>query len=178
MASSAMQRVQMNQMIALQARHFAKKGRTGRARKNAGETTDAEEPVEAETQTEQEPVQAETQTEQVPEPVQAAPVTPPTPSEASSGDDWSVGDITRTQSVPNNRPPSQEDTIEGRYAYVLFVSASESNVLFDVYEDTQYIRALYQESEDFRYFTQNGGVGAYEMRQFNEGLQEAASFQP
>jgi hypothetical protein len=66
---------------------------------------------------------------------------------------WSVGDITVTQSVPDNRPPSQEDTIEGRYAYVLFVSASEQEALYTVYEDFQYLAALYTNSEDFRLFT-------------------------
>jgi F-type H+-transporting ATPase subunit O len=55
--------------------------------------------------------------------------------------------------VPDNRPPSQEDTIEGRYAYVLFVSASEQNALYDIYEDFQYLSELYDHSEDFRLFT-------------------------
>lgn len=38
---------------------------------------------------------------------------------------FTVGDIKVTNSVPDNKPPTQEDTIEGRYATVLFVAASE-----------------------------------------------------
>ena len=37
---------------------------------------------------------------------------------------FSVGDIKQIQSTPDHKPPSQEDTIEGRYASVLFTTAS------------------------------------------------------
>jgi len=37
--------------------------------------------------------------------------------------------------------------------------------------------ALYQESEDFKYFTKNAGVGMKEVRQFNECLLSTATFQ-
>ena len=53
----------------------------------------------------------------------AAPV--PENVDASLYVPFSVGDIKITNSVPDNKPPSQEDTIEGRYATVLFVAASE-----------------------------------------------------
>lgn len=38
---------------------------------------------------------------------------------------FSVGDINQVNSAPDNKPPIQEDTIEGRYAGVLFSTASE-----------------------------------------------------
>jgi len=38
--------------------------------------------------------------------------------------------------------------------------------------------ALYHESEDFKHFTQNAGVGMREVRLFNEGLLAAAHFEP
>ena len=90
--ATSMQRVNFNQITAVQHRQFAKK-RTGRARKNQGETTDAEAEPEA-------PVEAA--------PVEAAPVEAATPAAeaATEEEGWSVGDITQTQSVPNNKPPS------------------------------------------------------------------------
>ena len=41
-----------------------------------------------------------------------------------------------------------------------------------------YLKALFDNSEEFRLFTMNGGVGIREIRAFNEGLQEVASFNP
>jgi len=38
---------------------------------------------------------------------------------------FNLGDIKIVNSAPNNKPPIAEDTIEGRYAGVLFTSASE-----------------------------------------------------
>jgi ATP synthase F1 delta subunit len=58
----------------------------------------------------------------------------------------------------------------------LFVSASEQKALFDIYEDFQYLSDLYDNSEDFRLFTQNAGIGASEMRAFNNGLKDVAPF--
>ena len=37
---------------------------------------------------------------------------------------WAMADVKQIQSTPDNKAPSQEDTIEGRYAGVLFTSAS------------------------------------------------------
>lgn len=83
---------------------------------------------------------------------------------------WSVGSITKTNSAPDNKPPIVEDTIEGRYAGVLFTTASEQEALFDIYEDLVYMKGLYDNSESFFLFTQNGGVGSKEIKQFNEAL--------
>ena len=66
---------------------------------------------------------------------------------------FTVGDIKVTNSVPHNKPPTQEDTIEGRYATVLFVAASEQESMYAIYEDFQYISDLYANSESFRLFT-------------------------
>ena len=38
---------------------------------------------------------------------------------------FSIGDIPKVQTTVNHKPPFAEDTIEGRYASVLFTSASE-----------------------------------------------------
>jgi len=61
------------------------------------------------------------------EPPKAAPkATPPPPPPKMTGGSWSVGpDVKVIQSAPGNKPPSAEDSIEGRYAGVLFTTASQ-----------------------------------------------------
>lgn len=89
---------------------------------------------------------------------------------------FSLGDVKRVDSTPDNKAPSYEDTIEGRYANVLFTTASQKEALYDVYEDMMYLSELYTHSEMFRQFTENGGVGAAEIRKLNKALLETASF--
>ena len=91
---------------------------------------------------------------------------------------FTLGDINVVKSTPDNKAPPGEDTIEGRYAGVLFSSASEKEALFDVYEDMMYIRELYTHSESFRLFTQNVGVGVKEIKLLNAALLETAPFHP
>jgi F-type H+-transporting ATPase subunit O len=75
-------------------------------------------------------------------------------------------------------PPSVEDTIEGRYAGVLFSCASREEALYKVYEDMRYIELLYKNSESFKLFTENAGVGSTQIRQFTDALVEVAGIQP
>lgn len=91
---------------------------------------------------------------------------------------FSLGSINQVNSAPDNKPPIAEDTIEGRYAGVLFSSASEQESLYAVYEDVMYLKGLYDNSEAFYLFTQNAGVGVKEMTKFNEALQSVATFHP
>jgi hypothetical protein len=76
---------------------------------------------------------------------------------------FSVGDVTQVQTTPDHKPPSQDDTIDGRYASVLFTTASQQESLFTIYEDMTYLKALYDNSESFRHFSQNAGVGIREI---------------
>ena len=76
---------------------------------------------------------------------------------------FSVGDIRKIDSTPDHKPPSEEDTIEGRYSGVLFTTASQNGHLYNVYEDLKFISELYRHSEQFRLFTENGGVGGTEI---------------
>lgn len=78
--------------------------------------------------------------------------------------------------TPDNKAPSYEDTIEGRYANVLFTTASHKKALYDVYEDMMYLSELYTHSEVFRLFTENAGVGAKEITLLNKALLETAPF--
>ena len=66
---------------------------------------------------------------------------------------FSVGSIKQVNSAPDNKPPIAEDTIEGRYAGVLFTSASEQEALYAIYEDLMYLKGLYDNSEAFYLFT-------------------------
>lgn len=91
---------------------------------------------------------------------------------------FSLGDVKQIQSTPDHKPPSNEDTIEGRYAGVLFTSASQAEALYTVYEDITYIQQMYDNSETFKMFTQNAGVGAKEIRLFNQALTGLGSFHP
>ena len=129
-----------------------------------------------------------------PEPVKAAP-TPAEPKktldfsgatkaqpaeevDSSLFKSFSVGDVKQMQSTPDHKPPFQEDTIEGRYASVLFTSASEQEALYTIYEDIVYIKSLYDNSESFKLFTQNAGVGAKEIAAFNAALKSLGDFHP
>lgn len=89
---------------------------------------------------------------------------------------FSVGNINKIDSTPDHKPPSEEDTIEGRYASVLFQTASQNGDLFAVYEDLKYLQELYNHSDQFRLFTENQGVGTKEITELNKALQETAPF--
>lgn len=82
----------------------------------------------------------------------------------------------KIQSTPDHQPPSKEDTIPGRYASVLFTTASQEGALYDVYEDMKFLGELYANSESFQMFTLNAGVGVKEIKLFNTGLQETGDF--
>lgn len=89
---------------------------------------------------------------------------------------FSVGDVKVVESAPDNKAPSYEDSIEGRYANVLFTTASHKAALFHVYEDLMYLKELYTHCESFRLFTENGGVGMHEIIKLNQALQSIAPF--
>jgi len=110
------------------------------------------------------PAEAAPTPEPTPEPTPA----PPKPKMTSGGAGFSVGpDVKVIQSAPGNKPPSSDDSIEGRYSGVLFTTASMQESLFSVYEDMVYLGEIYNNSETFRMFTQNGGVGRIEINKFN-----------
>ena len=83
---------------------------------------------------------------------------------------FTLGDLPRINTTPDHKVPNQENTIEGRYASVLFMGASREENLYDVMEDMAYLGEIYKNSEDFRLFTQNAGVGMTQIKKFNEAL--------
>ena len=58
------------------------------------------------------------------------------------------------------------------------MGASRESCLYDIAEDMAFLGELYKNSEDFRLFTQNGGIGKEQMKKFNAALAETANFQP
>jgi hypothetical protein len=62
---------------------------------------------------------------------------------------FSVGDVRKITSTPDHKPPSKEDTIPGRYASVLFTTASQEGALYDIYEDMKFLGELFTHSESF-----------------------------
>merc|ERR1712091_488023 len=41
-----------------------------------------------------------------------------------------------------------------------------------------FLKEMFKNSEEFRLFTQNGGISKEQMKKFNEALAETATFQP
>ena len=144
----------------------------------AGRTRDTEEEAV------EEPAQEETpEPTPEPEPVQSAPdmsaAFTSQESEPVASDlfkPFSLGNIKQVDSTPDHQPPSKEDTIEGRYAGVLFTHASQSGQLYNVYEDIKYLQELFTHCESFRLFTENQGVGAKEIVELNKALKDTAPF--
>lgn len=163
-----------NALIVASQRAFAKRGR--KSKKDEGATTE-EEHVEETPEVHEEPVQ------HTPEPVQekpdfsaatAAQTYAEVPKDLFGA--FSVGDVKQIQSAPDHKPPAQDDTMDGRYASVLFTSASQQEALYTIYVDIVYLKHLYDNSESFRLFTQNAGVGMKEVTQFNQALQQIGDF--
>jgi hypothetical protein len=63
---------------------------------------------------------------------------------------FSVGDVKVIQTTDDHKPPLYDDTIEGRYAGVLFSTASQQEALYTIYEDISYIKGLYDASDSFK----------------------------
>ena len=59
---------------------------------------------------------------------------------------------------------------------MLFTTASQNGHLFAVYEDLMYLSEIYKNSEQFRLFTENGGVGSKEIAMLNQALSDTAPF--
>jgi len=89
---------------------------------------------------------------------------------------FDLGDVKQIASAPDHRPPSFEDTIEGRYASALFRNASQHGKLYEVYEDMMYLNALYKNCEYFRLLAGNSGIGVTAIHNLVRILKETASF--
>lgn len=89
---------------------------------------------------------------------------------------FSLGTTAKVESTADHKPPSEEDTIEGRYSGVLFTTASQKGQLYSVYEDLMYIKEIYRNSVQFQLFVSNQGVGNKEITKLNQALKETAPF--
>ena len=165
-----------NQLYVQSARNFAKRGRKKKSETDVTteeeDSQTVEEQVAQQQEPEPEPVKVEKKTTKKAAAKKAAPAN----LDQSLYQPFSVGDVKRVDSTPGNKPTRMEDTIEGRYAFVLFTTASQNEALFNVYEDMIYLRQIYKNSEEFRQFTENQGVGYKEVQQLNQALKETAPF--
>ena len=64
----------------------------------------------------------------------------------------------------------RDDSIEGRYASVLFTTASQNNSLYRVYADLEWLAALVKESKDFKEMTKNTGLSPKDFAPINDEL--------
>jgi ATP synthase F1 delta subunit len=99
----------------------------------------------------------------------------PTPVVPSTGE-FSVGDVKVINSTPDHKSPSSEDTIEGRYAAVLFTAASQQEALYKVFVDMKFIAEMYKHSETFQIFSMNQAIGKKECEVFIATLKESREF--
>jgi len=86
------------------------------------------------------------------------------------------GNFKEVQSVPGHKPPFSEETVGGRYAQTLFIAASQSNNLYNVYNDMTYIIDLYQNSDWFKTFTDNSGLNVNQLNSFSGQIAECGDF--
>jgi F0F1-type ATP synthase delta subunit len=70
----------------------------------------------------------------------------------------------------------QEESIAGRYAATLFIAASKENNLFNVYEDLQFLRELYDKMESLRIFADNAGLSSQQVNLFVDDLAKQGEF--
>lgn len=152
--------MKINAIVASQQRAFAKRGR--KKKNDEGVTTD-EEIIHEEVAHEEAPVQEPTSTMSSAD-LSAAKQTNFKEVSRDLFVPFSLGDVKQVNSTPDHKPPTQDDTIDGRYASVLFTSASQQESLYAIYEDFTYIKALYDNSEQFRLFTMNAGIGIREIQ--------------
>jgi F0F1-type ATP synthase delta subunit len=59
----------------------------------------------------------------------------------------------------------------------LFSTASAEQKLFNVFEDMKFLSELFDNSESFQHFTQNAGIGAKEIKLFNQALADCGDFE-
>eukprot|EP00345_Euplotes_harpa_P004361 CAMPEP_0168322862 /NCGR_PEP_ID=MMETSP0213-20121227/3143_1 /TAXON_ID=151035 /ORGANISM="Euplotes harpa, Strain FSP1.4" /LENGTH=200 /DNA_ID=CAMNT_0008324833 /DNA_START=72 /DNA_END=674 /DNA_ORIENTATION=+ len=82
------------------------------------------------------------------------------------------------ESAPNHTPPSKDDSITGRYASVMFSTASRSASLHKIFEDMKALSDLYQASEALRAMTENSGLSQEETQEFIKVITSVVPLQP
>ena len=60
-----------------------------------------------------------------------------------ANEEFEVTGVKQVHSTDSHQPPIKEESVSGRYAGVLFTSASRDGDLYRVYEDMEYLKRLY-----------------------------------
>jgi F-type H+-transporting ATPase subunit O len=82
------------------------------------------------------------------------------------------------KSVIGHKPPSLEDTPHGRYASVLFTTASKQEGLATVLEDVKNLKEIYNQSDIFKNFVFNTAFKRTEQLAILEEIQGMAGLNP
>ncbi len=81
------------------------------------------------------------------------------------------------ESVEDHMPPSKDDSVEGRYATVLFTCASKASSLHKVYDDMTFLANLCEKSEPLRFLTQNTGLSKKEVSVLTDAFGEVGEIE-
>ena len=85
--------------------------------------------------------------------------------------------VVQIETIEGHKPPVRDDSIEGRYASVLFSTASKNNSLYKVYADLEWLAALVNESKDFENMTKNAGLSPKDFAPINNELKRVGDLQ-
>lgn len=111
----------------------------------------------------EETVQEEPAQETVQETVKASP----------SGHFQGLGEVDRVDTIPGHIPQGKDESIEGRYARVIFTIASKQNLLWHVYNDLEFLGELHRNVDFFK----NSGLSVNNLKKLTESLQETGGLQ-
>lgn len=115
----------------------------------------------------------------VPEtPVKQAPIQKQAKEETvdQSKPDAPVENVRIIKTVSTHKPPISEETVGGRYAQTLFITASKKEDLYNVFNDMTYLNSIYEKSEAFRTFADNAGLNSNQINTFVSEMAKCGEF--
>ena len=81
--------------------------------------------------------------------------------------------VDRVDSIPGHVPQGTDESIEGRYAAVLFTVASKEQKLWHIYNDMEFLKAL----NDKVSFFKNTGLSVNDLRKLTDPFKSTAGLQ-
>ena len=78
----------------------------------------------------------------------------------------------------DHQPITKDDSLEGRYASVLFTTASKDDLLHKVYEDMMYLSELWNSSAEFKSLTYNPGLSTDQLSELTGALDDVGDLAP
>ncbi|KAM3137461.1 hypothetical protein pb186bvf_010434 [Paramecium bursaria] len=90
---------------------------------------------------------------------------------------YSAAKESEIRSVPGHKPPAYEETVQGKYAGVLFSVASQKESLHTVLADMKYLKELYETSPEFQQFLLNTSYKRHQQREVFKAITKVNLFQ-